>query len=418
MVVTLVRTGSYLLIVCMLLMIAACSNQTNAVSMQRTPVPSRQATPTSAQVVPIVQQHLPKGLLKAGYPVMDWVFNTTCGRAVDSYNSVQMNTAIAYDSSAWLYPSDGHLVEGWQNCDNAALMRQARNQGLPTLLTVGVDSHWSDQELAQYIDQAASQAQVPCTEQATTFICAIVNWAVTGGYTGVIIDFESVNGNYPDIRKKFALFMQELQDALHQKGLLCGIALIHKISDGPAEDPSFHGNSFEDWKLLSKLDFLIVMVLDLDLSLNKPGPLVSIGWVEKQLDYLWQTIPQALSKTIFEFPLYGRGWQQDANGKWHPLDDETCQQVSDEKAAHPSPTEVSTDPTTPELAWKDESGNQHEVWYDTASSLITIMTHLQEKARGLLNDPHYKLPTSFWYRGAECAGFFGPGNALEAFYSR
>ena len=92
-VVTLARIGYYLLTVCMLLMIAACSNQTNAVSMQRTPVPSRQATPasagqvtpTSAQVVPVVQQRLPKGLLKAGYSVMDWVFNTTCGRAVDSY---------------------------------------------------------------------------------------------------------------------------------------------------------------------------------------------------------------------------------------------------------------------------------------------------------------------------------------------
>jgi spore germination protein YaaH len=414
------RQYGQLLIVGMLLLVVACSNETRTVSLHTTPLPSRQArqgTPTASQVVPVVQQTLPKGLLNPKYPVMDWVFNVTCGQAINSYSSSQMQATIAYDSAAWLYPSDGHLVEGWQDCDNATLIRQARNQGLPALLTVGVDSHWSGQDLAQYIDQAASQAQVPCTSQATTFICTIVNWAIAGGYTGVIIDFESVKGDYPNIRMKFAMFMQELQDALHQKGLLCGLTLIHKVSDRPEEDPSYLGNFFQDWKLLSKADFLVVMVLDFDLSLHKPGPLTSIAWLDKQLDYLWRTIPQALSKTIFEFPLYGREWQQDAKGKWHPIADETCQQVNVQKDSHTLLPDVSTDATTPVIAWNDQSGNQHQVWYDTPSSLVTIMAHLQEKARGLLNDPHYKLPTSFWYRGAECAQFFGPHNALEGFYN-
>ncbi|MFL5692053.1 MAG: glycosyl hydrolase family 18 protein [Ktedonobacteraceae bacterium] len=409
-----------LFMVCMLFLVAACSNETRGVSLHTTPLPSRQArqaTPTAAQVEPGMQQALPKGLLNPKYPVMDWVFSITCGQAINAYSSSQMQTAIAYDSAAWLYPSDGHLVEGWQDCDNATLIRQARNQGLPALLTVGVDSHWSGQDLAQYIDQAASQAQVPCTSQATTFICTIVNWAIAGGYTGVIIDFESVKGDYPNIRMKFAMFMQELQNALHQKGLLCGLTLIHKVSDRPEEDPSYLGNFFQDWKLLSKVDFLVVMVLDFDLSLKKPGPLTSIAWLDKQLDYLWRTMPQALSKTIFEFPLYGREWQQDAQGKWHPITDETCQQVNVQKDSHTLLPDVSTDATTPVIAWNDQSGNQHQVWYDTPSSLVTIMAHLQEKARGLLNNPHYELPTSFWYRGAECAHFFGPHNALERFYN-
>lgn len=407
-----------LLMVCILLLVAACSNESSAVSSRRTPIPTRQATATSTQVVRVAQQSLPKGLFNPTYPVLDWVYNVTCGQATNAYSSGQMKTAIAYDSAAWLYPSDGHLVEGTQDCDRVALLDQARKQGLPTLITVGVDSSWPEQELAQYIDQAASQPQVPCTAQATTSICKIVNWAIDGGYSGVIIDFELVNVKYPNIRAKFATFMQELQDALHHKGLLCGIALIHKIGERPEEDPSFRGNAFEDWRLLSELDFLVVMTVDLDLSLGKPGPLVSIDWVEQQLDYLWQTIPQALSKTVFEFPLYGREWQQDAQGKWHQLADETCQQVHAEKDALPSSAQVSADATTPELAWTDESGSHHELWYNTASSLVAIMTRLEEKARGLLNDPQYRLPTSFWYRGAECTDFFGQGNALEAFYRK
>src|ERR1700730_2237714 len=349
-----------LLTIIIILLLTACSSGTSTVSLQTTPTPTRKATPTPTPtpVAPPVQQPMPKGLLKPGYPVMDWVFNITCGQAINSFDNSSMNAAIAYDSAAWLYPSDGHLVEGWQDCDRAALISQARNQGLSALLTVGVDSHWSDLDLAQYIEQAASQPQVPCTAQATTYICNIVNWAIAGGYTGVIIDFESVKGDYPDIRSKFATYMQKLQQALHQNGLMCGIAMIHKVSDRAGEDPSFQGNSFEDWKLLSGIDFLGDMVLDLDLSLGKPGPLVSIPWVDKNLDYLWQTVPQALSKIIFEFPLYGREWQQDAGGKWHPMNDQTCQQVSVQKATQPLLSDVSTDPTTPEIAWNEQGGHR------------------------------------------------------------
>lgn len=403
-----------LLTVSILLLLTACTNGTSNATLQAIPPPTLQTTPTRA--APVVQQPLPKGLLNPKYPVIDWVFNRTCSLAVNSYSSNQVNTTIAYDSAAWLYPSDGHLVEGTQDCDKDTLIGQARNQGMPTLLTVGIDGSWSAQDSAQYIDRAASQAQVPCTAQATTYVCNIVNWALSGGYAGVIIDFEIVSWNYPGIRLKFAAFMQELQTALHQKGMLCGVTLISKVSDTPA-DPLYKVNNFQDWKLLSGTDFLVDMVLDQDITFNKPGSITSAPWIEKQLDYLWQTAPQALSKMIFEFPLYGREWQQDSGGQWSIVSDETCQQVSVQKAAQSLLPDVSTDPTTPEIAWNDQNGSRHEVWYNNASSLVAIMTQVQAKVRSLLNDRHYRLPTSFWYRGAECAGFFGAGNALEAFYS-
>src|SRR5579859_3795377 len=254
--------------VSVLLLLAGCSSATSGVPSQTTATPIPRATPSPTRVVPVAQQSLPKGLLKPGYPVLDWVFSRTCSLAVNSYSSSQVNTTVAYDSAAWLYPSDGHLVEGWQDCDKNALLSQARNQGEPTLLTVGVDSSWPAHDLAQYIDQASSQPQTPCTEQAATYICNIVNWALSGGYAGVIIDFEIVDWSYPGIRLKFATFMQELQSALHKKGLLCGVTLISKVGDTPGEDPLYKVNNFQDWKLLSGVDFLVDMVLDLDLVSN------------------------------------------------------------------------------------------------------------------------------------------------------
>src|SRR5256714_10177941 len=206
----------------MALLLAACGNQTSVVLVPSTPSPSPRS-----QVTPVVQQPLPKSLLNPKYPVMDWVYNVTCGRAVDSYSRSQMDATIAYDSAAWLSPSDGHLVEGSSDCDKGALISQARNQGLLTLLTVGVDSSWwSTRDLAQYIDVASSQQQVPCTPEATTYVCKIVNWAISGGYAGVIIDIELVKIGYSRIRIEIGMFMQEIQDTLHPKREMIGLIMI------------------------------------------------------------------------------------------------------------------------------------------------------------------------------------------------
>ncbi len=403
------------ILIMMQLVLAGCGDGTNVVVS-----PSSQSSPATSDgaATPVVQQQtLPKGLFHANYPVIDWVFNRTCSLAMNSYNQNAMDATIAYDSAAWVYPDDGHLVEGSQDCDKNALIQQARSSGLATLLTVGIDSSWSVQEAAQYIDRASSQQAVPCTAGATTYICNIVNWAVSGGYAGVIIDFELVQWDYPGIQTKFGTFMQKLQDALHQKGLLCGIALIPKVSDKAEEDPLYKLDNFEDWKLLGGLDFLIDMSLNVDLQAGKPGPITSVSWTEQQLDYIWKTIPQALSKFIFEFPLYGREWEKGANGNWSIVQDETtCQEVSVQKASQSLLSDVSQDATAPEIAWNNSNGYRHEVWYSTSSSLVAIMTQVQERVRGMLQDAHYRLPTSFWYRGAECGNFFGAGNVLEGFY--
>src|SRR5205823_10225890 len=93
----------------MLLLLTACAGCDSA-GQVLVPITPLAATPTP------VQQPLPKRLFNPKYPVMDWVFNQTCSRAVSSYSGSQIDTTIAYDSAAWLYPSDGHLVQGFQDC--------------------------------------------------------------------------------------------------------------------------------------------------------------------------------------------------------------------------------------------------------------------------------------------------------------
>src|SRR5438046_8826721 len=113
------------------LLLTACTNGNNTGQILVRLTPSSGATPT-----PVQQLALPKRLLNPKYPVMDWVFNQTCGRAATSYDSSQMNTTIAYDSAAWLYPSDGHLVQGFQDCEKDALLLQNVNEVILTRLNV------------------------------------------------------------------------------------------------------------------------------------------------------------------------------------------------------------------------------------------------------------------------------------------
>src|SRR5579884_3803990 len=110
-------------LILMLLALVACSNGPNVVILQNSAASSGVASP-------VTQQTLPKGLFKSNYPVIDWVFNRTCSLSVNSYNNNSMDTTLAYDSAAWVYPDDGHLVEGTQDCDKDALLQQARSSGL------------------------------------------------------------------------------------------------------------------------------------------------------------------------------------------------------------------------------------------------------------------------------------------------
>src|ERR1700687_4200763 len=103
-----------------ILLLTACNNGSAYNTVPNSPTPIKQTaeklTPTPT-AVPVVQQSLPKGLLKPGYPVLDWVFSISCSQAINSFDNSSMNATLAYDSAAWLYPSDGHLVTGGQGCD-------------------------------------------------------------------------------------------------------------------------------------------------------------------------------------------------------------------------------------------------------------------------------------------------------------
>jgi spore germination protein YaaH len=147
---------------------------------------------------------------------------------------------------------------------------------------------------------------------------------------------------------------------------------------------------------------------------NDPGAITDWSWTEAQLSYIHKVAPSALSKVIWEFPLYGNKWEQQYDGKWKRIDaDVSCPDaVALSQSTAITLREEGIDPS-PHLVYPYK-GKERQLWYNTSQSLIILMRSLQQEERTLLHTPSFKLPVSFWYRGNECTDC---NVTLHQFYS-
>lgn len=126
------------------------------------------------------------------------------------------------------------------------------------------------------------------------FINSLYNNVKLHGYSGINIDFESINSNDRNI---FTSFISQLTAKFHSGNL--------KLSmDVPADDDAF------DYGSLSKLvDYMIVMMYDEHYESGTPGPIASDKWFQNTLDGL--DIPA--DKLIVSLGNYGYDWNTTTN---------------------------------------------------------------------------------------------------------
>jgi len=117
-------------------------------------------------------------------------------------------------------------------------------------------------------------------------------------FTGVNIDFEFVP---PADRPYLTLFMAELYHALHGQCFLVTMSVPAKTSDDPTQP--FSGAY--DYRALARYtDQMQLMTYDEHFA--EPGPIASIGFVERVLDYAQATIPRY--KIRLGMAVYGYEW--------------------------------------------------------------------------------------------------------------
>ncbi len=178
---------------------------------------------------------------------------------------------------------------------------------------------------------------------------ALVNW----GLSGVHIDFEMVQ---PSDRQNLTQFVKELYERLHPAGFEVTIAV-------PAKTQESYVNSFSgayDYAALARyVDAMMIMTYDEHWRGGPPGPVASIGWVERVIRYALSAGVPA-SKIILGVPAYGYDWPQSGRGRAV-----TYSQAIETASRHG--VRVQWDDTAKVPYYRYGAGR--EVWFEDRSSL-------------------------------------------------
>jgi len=114
-------------------------------------------------------------------------------------------------------------------------------------------------------------------------------------YDGIQIDFESVSRDDAD---HFLDFLKALKLGL-PAGKMLSIAI-------PARTSS-KSDAYDYGRISAVVDRVVIMAYDEHWSTSSPGPVASLPWCSKVLDFAMSTIETG--KVVMGLPLYGRAWQ-------------------------------------------------------------------------------------------------------------
>ena len=342
-----------------------------------------------------------QSLMRGKVASLGWIVGKDCQRGMQAYlKTADINPDAALVGTGWVDPTNGHLINGQSNnCVSGSLsmdnvVQLVHSKGGMAYLTVtmetdGAPQAWTSQQQSDYIAKASTNQ---------SFIDPIIQEVKRDNYDGVIMDMEAGDPNYPNIQQLFTTFNQHVWSALKPLHKLYGIALIHKLSD---HDEYYYLNGFENWSTLAHAaDFMVIMAVDQ--SYFSPGPTVSVPWLQQLLAYELKTMPQMLTHTIWELPLYGATWRLE-NGNWVfdtgvnyadgvALVSKIPQSEIDAAASNLN------DPTCAHLVYTDSNGVKHSLWYHTAKNLYYVISNFEKILNQVPQFKHSHLQIAVWYR--------------------
>jgi spore germination protein len=184
-------------------------------------------------------------------------------------------------------------------------------------------------------------------------------------FDGIYLDYEALPGKY---REDFTLFVKELSEALHAEDKTLAVALHPKTSEGnPLED---NGSAAQDWGALhAYADQLHFMTYSEHTAETTPGPVASIGWVERILRYAAVTRRVPPAKIYMGMPLYAQEWYQSPSGRYRGLEgDLVYQDVQQRKLEHHGTEKWSAKHASPYVVYRDQKHRKHVIWFENQRS--------------------------------------------------
>ncbi|MGE8204424.1 LysM peptidoglycan-binding domain-containing protein [Heyndrickxia sp. NPDC080065] len=244
---------------------------------------------------------------------------------------------------------DGTLTE----LNESAVLNAAKTEHITPLMTV---TNFVNQDFNS--DLAASILRNAPTQDI--LINNLLTVMRTKGYIGINFDFEYI---YPEDRENYNAFLEKVVTKFHPNGYFVSTALAPKISSDQ-KGILYEAHDYEAQGQI--VDFIVLMTYEWGWAGGKPLAIAPINEVKKVLDYAVTVIPNY--KILMGAPLYGRDWKI-------PWQEGTFaktirpQQAVLLASKYGANIEYNQTYQSPFFRYTDETGQQHEVWFEDARSV-------------------------------------------------
>jgi spore germination protein YaaH len=187
------------------------------------------------------------------------------------------------------------------------------------------------------------------------FIGDVLQLVKNHGFSGVNVDFENIP---PGDRSQFSDFLRRMAGALKSNGYQFMVAVPAKTHN----DPQNAWAGAFDYQVAGQVsDYVVLMTYDQHWSGGPPGPVASLSWVKKVLDYAVTCIPK--DKLLVGIPAYGYDWSSRGTQvvRWNQAA-ALISKYGKDKVVWDSAA------ASPHLRYT-EAGVNHEVWFENEHSL-------------------------------------------------
>lgn len=279
-----------------------------------------------------------------------------------SYNSLLKNSSMVDQIATYTYTADNY-----GNLHGTVPSDQVSFANSHNIIPMALITNNFSGSVAKTLLESQTYSQ--------NFINNVYDILSKGNYKGVNIDMEGIF--YFD-RSYFTSFMNRLYTKLHSKGYVVTVDVPAKILDNLSEGWS---GAYDYGSIFNYADKVVVMTYDEHYSTGAAGPIASIGWVKKVIDYTLTVIPK--EKVLLGTAAYGYDWSS-KGVKAYGIDGINSLASSQNK-------QILWDDAskTPYFNYIDTSGVKHYVWFENGASLSYKLDIVNDK--GLAGIAIWKL---------------------------
>jgi len=295
----------------------------------------------------------------------------------DSIETAAAAQAIDEVDFVWyLSQADGTVVSEHEDLD---LVRETRERGIQAFATV------VNREKGGGFDGDITTEILASDESRTAHVEKLVDLVVDKGFDGLDLDWELVP---PDDRDRFSGFVEELADALHEKGRLLSIAVFPKDSE-PGRWDAQKAADYE--RLGAAVDEFKVMTYSYSGGWGDPGPQTPLGWAHDVLAFAASQVPA--EKVLMGVPFFGFDWHGDETTAVHWKDaDAKRREVGAELLRHDGSGEAA-------YTYTDDAGVTHAVWFQDRTAVAAktgLLTRKHADIAGIAIWQMYGEDSRFW----------------------